>query len=67
MGLDEKIFDNFFKVAEEFKCITRNPGGRYYFEDAVLNQWLIDYRWRTVVLDKDDYRRCLDFALAMHL
>jgi len=67
LGLDEKVFDNFFKNADEFKNIPRENGkGRFLFEEKELRQWLEGYKWRTVKLDADDYALCLDFALAQH-
>jgi hypothetical protein len=64
--LDTKVFDNFFKNADEFGPLPRGSGERYLFDKRELEKWLESYRWRTVMLDRDDYRLCLDFALAMH-
>jgi len=67
LGLDEKLFENYFKNACEFSCLERNNGrGRFLFDKDDLEKWLRDYRWRTVELDINDYRLCLDFALAQH-
>ena len=67
LGLEEKTFDNYFKNAEEFSALPREGRGRFYFNKAELSEWLDDYRWRTVTLDREDYRLCLDFALAQHI
>jgi len=67
LGLDEKIFDNYFKNALEFPCLDRNGGrGRFYFDEDTLRKWKDGLVWRTVELNKDDYVLCLDFALAQH-
>lgn len=67
LKLDEKIFDNYFKVANEFSSLERENGrGRFYFNKQVLSQWMEGLRWRTVNLNKEDYALCLDFALAQH-
>ncbi len=67
LGLDEKVFDNYFKSAGEFKHLPRhNNRGRFLFEQKELRKWLTDYKWRTVELTIKDYVLCLDFALAQH-
>ncbi|MDA2935922.1 hypothetical protein MYX06_01765 [Patescibacteria group bacterium AH-259-L05] len=67
LGLNEKVFDNYFKNADEFKNIPRPNGrGRFLFKKEELGNWLNDYKWRTVELDLADYILCLDFALAQH-
>lgn len=67
LGLDEKVFENFFKNASEFPCIPRENGrGRFYFDTDELQKWLDNYKWRTVDLTLEDYEICLDFALAQH-
>lgn len=67
LSIDEKLFDNYFKNAAEFKCIERvNNRGRFYFEKDELQKWLDDYRRRTIELNMADYQLCLDFALAQH-
>jgi len=66
-GLDQKTFDNYFKNAQEFKCMKRNgPHGRFMFSEEVLAEWKKSYKWRTVNLTLSDYALCLDFALAQH-
>ncbi|HET9850323.1 MAG TPA: hypothetical protein VFP35_01725 [Candidatus Saccharimonadales bacterium] len=67
VGLDEKVFNNFFRTAGEFSCLPR-PGGRgfFKFDDGELKAWRASYDWRTVELTLDDYKLCLDFALAQH-
>jgi hypothetical protein len=66
-GLEKKIFENYFQVADEFRCIKRKAkGGRYFFVRSSLAEWKADYRWRCVELTIDDYSLCLDFALAKH-
>ncbi len=67
LGLDPKIFNNFFQSAGEFNCLPRqNNRGRYYFDKTVLQDWRNSFEWRTIELDIDDYSLCLDFALAQH-
>lgn len=67
LGLDEKIFENYFKNAKEFLPIPRvNDRGRFTFNQEDLEKWQEGYKWRTVELTIDDYKQCLDFALAMH-
>lgn len=67
LGVDQKLFDNFFKNANEFPCIPRNNGrGRFYFDKSDLQKWLDGYNWRTIELTLEDYTLCLDFALAQH-
>ena len=40
LNLDEKIFDNYFKNAEEFPCLERNSGkGRFSFDENKLKEW----------------------------
>ena len=65
--LDEKMFNNFFSVANEFDCQKRvNDRGRFYFDKEILENWLKERKWRTVDLTIEDYAQCLDFALAQH-
>jgi hypothetical protein len=67
LNIDDKTFDNYFKNAGEFKSQDRNGArGRFMFDKAVLQQWMDEFNWRTVVLDLNDYAQCLDFALAQH-
>lgn len=67
LSLDDKAFENFFQNADEFKCLERQKGrGRYLFSQKVLEEWLADFKWRTVELTFKDYTLCLDFALAQH-
>jgi len=67
LNLDEKVFNNYFKNADEFSPQARpNNRGRFMFDEDELKEWLERYKWRTVNLDKDDYVLCLDFALAQH-
>lgn len=67
LNLDEKVFDNYFRNADEFSCLSREGNrGRFYFDKAILQKWLDGYKWRMVELTVEDYRLCLDFALAMH-
>lgn len=66
LDLDEKLFENFFRNAGEFQAEPRNGNGRYYFSKAKLSEWLKSYNWRTISLNREDYRLCLDFALAQH-
>ena len=32
LGLDEKLFENYFRNACEFNCMERKGGGRFFFE-----------------------------------
>ncbi len=65
--LDEKTFENYFRSAGEFSSLPRrNNKGPFRFNKQELQNWLADYKWRTVALDIDDYSLCLDFALAQH-
>lgn len=67
LGLDEKVFENYFRNAEEFKSLPRPNGrGKFLFKKEELESWLNDYRRRTIELDINDYVLCLDFALAQH-
>lgn len=67
LGLDEKVFENYFQNADEFRSLERRNGrGRYLFDQKELQVWLESYRWRTIKLGSDDYALCLDFALAQH-
>jgi hypothetical protein len=66
LNLDEKVFDNYFKFADEFQCEPRYRGGRYYFNFRRLCEWKEQYNWRTTQLRFQDYQLCLDFALAQH-
>lgn len=67
LGLDEKTFQNYFRVAEEFVPLPRQNGrGRFQFEKKTLEAWLESYEWRTMALTAEDYALCLDFALAQH-
>lgn len=66
-GLDEKTFVNYFANAKEFSCVERSgKRGRFMFNKADLEKWIIERKWRMVELDKNDYALCLDFALAQH-
>jgi hypothetical protein len=64
LGLDEKVFDNYWKVGREFRGVKER--GRYYFDKEELSNWKVSHDSRTVILDRNDYDLCLDFALAMH-
>jgi len=66
LEMDDKTFENYYQNAEEFPCLEREAGGRYYFDKDCLDKWVKDYKWRTIELDMDDYLLCLDFALAQH-
>jgi len=66
LKLDKKVFNNFSKNADEFQCLNRKKGGRYFFDKGELSKWLESYKWRTIDLNYDDYVLCLDFALAQH-
>lgn len=67
LGLDSKVFDNYFRNAGELHSLSRSGGrGRFLFAINDLEQWLKSYKWRTVELTFDDYVLCLDFALAQH-
>lgn len=66
LGLDSKLFENYFRNASEFNCLKRAGGGRFYFDKELLQNWLDDYKWRTIELNMADYQLCLDFALAQH-
>ena len=68
LGLDEKVFENFFRVAGEFSCLQRvGARGRFAFDRETLQRWKENFKWRTVELDKEDYALCLDFAMAQHI
>lgn len=67
LGLDKKTFENYFRNADEFACLPRpNNRGRLLFDEEELKRWLAGYQKRMVELTIDDYKVCLDFALAMH-
>jgi hypothetical protein len=67
LGLEDKIFDNYFKIAGEISALKRKGNrGKFWFDKNVLKEWKKSFNWRTVVLTKKDYAKCLDFALAMH-
>lgn len=66
LSLDEKIFDNYFKNANEFSCLPRKGNERFRFNEDELKRWKKDLMWRTINLDFEDYTTCLDFALAQH-
>ena len=67
LDLDEKVFDNFFRSAREFEPFPRpNNRGRFYFDQQLLINWKKDYESRLFTLTKEDYAKCVDFALAMH-
>jgi len=67
LKLDEKVFDNFFRSAREFEPLPRpNNRGRFYFNQKLLMEWKKDYESRLFTLTKQDYAKCVDFALAMH-
>lgn len=67
LGLDTKVFENYYRFGQEFFPVERiNNRGRYFFDKEKLEQWKKEYEWRKVTLTSDDYSLCLDFALAMH-
>jgi hypothetical protein len=67
LKIDSKVFDNFFKNASEFDALPRDGGrGLFKFDQDSLQNWKTNYEWRTVELGLNDYKLCLDFALAMH-
>lgn len=67
LGLKEKVFENYYRSAKEFSPVARvNNRGRFFFDRDILNKWKKSYDWRTVILTREDYNLCLDFALAMH-
>jgi hypothetical protein len=67
LGLDEKTFENYFRVAAEFSCLEREGGGgMFYFSKAALEAWKASFAWRSTELTLGDYSLCLDFALAQH-
>lgn len=67
LGLDKKVFENYFRYAQEFQPVDRPNGrGRFFFDKKALEKWKTSYTWRTIMLTRSDYNLCLDFALAMH-
>jgi len=66
LGLEENVFENYFKNAEEFLALPRVGKGRFMFDEDTLKTWADGIKYRTVDLGISDYARCLDFALAMH-
>lgn len=66
LGLEDKIFENYFRSAGEFSPLPREGRGRFYFSKKALSEWLEGHKWRTATLNRDDYQLCLDFALAQH-
>ena len=40
LGLQEKVFENYFKNAEEFSPLPRQGKGRFYFSKKLLEKWL---------------------------
>jgi hypothetical protein len=67
LKIDPKTFENYFKNADEFKCLERNGGrGRFRFNEDELKKWKESNIWRTINLNIKDYALCLDFALAQH-
>lgn len=67
LGLEEGVFKNYFQTAGEFDCLERNGNrGRFMFDRTVLEAWREDRNSRTVILNREDYALCLDFALAQH-
>lgn len=67
LGLDEKLFDNFFRAAAEFSPLPRTGNrGRFYFDKNELKEWKKGYESRTFPLSLEEYAKCLDFALAIH-
>lgn len=67
LGLESKLFENYFRNADEFKCLERNGDrGRFSFSQQELEKWKESWNWRTINLGKEDYALCLDFALAQH-
>lgn len=63
--LDDTSFKNYLG-AGEFTCLERIGKGRYYFDKSILQKWMEKRKLNTVMLSRDDYRLCLDFALAQH-
>ena len=64
LNLDDKLFDNFFRVAGEIQPLQReNDRGRFKFNKDALINWRDSYNWRLINLTLDDYLKCLDFAL----
>jgi hypothetical protein len=67
LGLNDKQFENFYKVAEEFHPLPRRrPSERIRFNRKALLAWKNDYDSRMITLTKGDYLECLDFAMAQH-
>src|SRR3989339_1408466 len=67
LGIDEKLFDNYFRHAHEIPFLERNNGrGRFLFDEEQLRNWKDSFEQRTVNLKKEDYALALDFALAQH-
>jgi hypothetical protein len=67
LSLDPKVFDNFFRVAGEFEPLPREGDrGFFYFDKGKLDEWKKNYDSRTFTLEREDYAKCIDFALAMH-
>lgn len=66
LGIDKKIFENFFQNAGEFNSLPRSGKGAFKFDKSGLEKWLEGYKWRMVELTFEDYAKCLDFALAQH-
>ena len=56
LNLDEKVFDNYFKFADEFQCLPRDRVKRYYFYWRNLSKWKEQYERRTIQLNFQDYQ-----------
>lgn len=57
-GLPEKCLDNYIKIGKE---LPKEPYTRIL--EADFTAWLTQQRFGTVTLGRDDYIRCLEFAI----
>lgn len=60
-GIDDKAIDNFWRYGHEL-TMTKN-GSRNGFLRNDLDTWYRQYQFSSVTLDRDDYMKCLKFAI----
>ena len=61
LGISRKALENYVKIGEEIKA--ERLGRRYVIPQAEVERWKALRAFRTVMLDREDYIKCFEFAV----
>lgn len=61
LGISQKALSNYTKIGGEISYYRRGRG--YVVDKKELDRWKTQHSFNTVSLTKEDYQKCLDFAV----